>query len=139
MPFKLCKISLSLYGGSHVGEQLLSFIQPTLPYNIYETLCHTIYVKHFATLCHTIYVKHFAIYMKHFAIYMKHFAIQYIRNTLPSIYTKHFAIQNCEKLHTSEAYISETFDLNDMKFGRLKKNSIFCDISRVRTCGSLFA
>ena len=48
----------------------------------------------------------------------------------------HSALQNFRDLQTSEAFISKTFDLNDIKFGRVVKNSIFYNKSRVWTWSS---
>ena len=70
-PQKLCKISLGLYGGSHVGGQ-----------------CH--------------------------------FAIQYRYRRI------------------SEGCISKTFDLNDIKFGRVVKDAIFYNNSKLGLVASNF-
>ena len=41
-----------------------------------------------------------------------------------------------QNLQTSETYVSRTFDLNDIKFGRMVKKAIFFNISQVWTCSS---
>ena len=70
-PFKVCKISSGLYGGSHVEGQSPNYLN-----NIQENL------------------------------------------------------------HSSEAYVSKTFDLNDIKFGRVVRNASFYNISKIWTTSS---